>query len=351
MKKIAIIVMVFILCSSCVSKLKVTVKSADREVILKEAEKYITEDVERGITTLEYFHHNWDEDAILKQMYDYIEIVDSATLPESSRLFYKNLFKNKFDPMLENINRLASEAQNLHNQDKNYEALTKVNFAGKIIFEIQDILKNYEITISGVINEITLKSKVAEQASTAINGTMRTKFPILGDPMVSYLTKNKNDDIWKSCYNKTVSRNFFGNADVAFILRGNPPEKELKSGDYNNNFTIKGVRLDAKDSANALLTGLTQTLNFVANTQGVPLNTGYQQDTNYPAPVQNALVTSLADEKIKLEDKKKKLADYKKMLVEKIASENIETKSGADLTAALVRIETFWNSLKTELSK
>lgn len=349
MRKITPIVLLIILCSSCVTKLKVTVKSADREVVLKEAEKYIKEDVQKGITTLENFYYTWDDNTILEQIYDYIQKEDSATLPKNSKVVFKNQFENQFHPKLKSIKKLATEAQNLYDVNKNYEALSKVNFAGKIIFEIQDILKNYEIEEGK--QKIVLESKAVTQASKAINGTVRTKFPILGDPMVSFLTKKENDTIWKSCYNKTVSSNFFGNADIAFILRGNPPENEIKSGDYNNNFTIKGVRLDANDASNALLTGLTQTLNFVANTQGLPLNIGQQQDPNYPAPVENALVTSLANDKNTLENKKRKLADYKKMLVEKILSEKIDEKRGADLTAAIQRIETFWNTLKTELNK
>ncbi|MGV7105783.1 hypothetical protein [Flavobacterium sp. U410] len=347
MRKITPIVLLIILCSSCVTKLKVTVKSADREVVLKEAEKYIKEDVERGIATLENFYYNWDDNTILERIYDYIPKEDTATFPEESKVAFKNQFENRLQPKLDSIKKLATEAQNLYDTNKNYEALSKVNFAGKIVFEIQDILKNYEIKNQ----KVELVFETITQTSKAISGTVRTKFPILGDPMVSFLTKKENDTIWKSCYNKTVSSNFFGNADIAFILRGNPPENEIKSGDYNNNFTIKGVRLDANDASNALLTGLTQTLNFVANTQGLPLNIGQKQDPNYPAPVENALVTSLANDKNTLENKKRKLADYKKMLVEKILSEKIDEKRGADLTAAIQRIETFWNTLKTELNK
>lgn len=347
MRKITPIVLLIILCSSCVTKLKVTVKSADREVVLKEAEKYIKEDVERGIATLENFYYNWDDDFILKEMFNYIEKRDTSIFLPKDRYIYINDFNTKFNSKLDSIKKLATEAQNLYDTNKNYEALSKVNFAGKIIFEIQDILKNYEIKNQ----KVELEFETITQASKAISGTVRTKFPILGDPMVSFLTKNKNKTIWKSRYNKTVSSNFLGNADIAFILRGNPPENEIKSGDYNNNFTIKGVRLDANDASNALLTGLTQTLNFVANTQGLPLNIGQQQDPNYPAPVENALVTSLANDKNTLENKKRKLADYKKMLVEKILSEKIDEKRGTDLTAAIQRIETFWNTLKTELNK
>lgn len=348
MKKIIPIVVLVILCSSCVTKLKVIVKSADREIVLKEAEKYIKDDVQRGITTLESFYYNWDENEILKNIYNYIEKRDTSTLLDADRYIYKNDFKEKFDNKLNNIKRLATESQNLYDSGKYYEALSKVNFAGKIIFEIQEILKNYEIREKG---KVELESTAVEQASIAISGTIRTKFPILGDPMVSFLTKKENKSIWKSRYNKTVSSNFLGNADIAFILRGNPPENEIKSGDYNNNFTIKGVRLDANDASNALLTGLTQTLNFVANTQGLPLNINQQQDPNYPVPVENALVTGLTNDKNTLENKKKKLTDYKKMLVEKILSEKIDEKRGADLTAAIQRIETFWKTLKTELEK
>lgn len=345
--------MLLILFSSCVSKLKVTVKSADREVVLKEAEKYIKEDVERGITALLNFYYNWNDDSILEPMFVYIEKQDNATLPPSSRAVLKNKFKSKLDSKVSSINRLALEAQALYNTNKNYEAMSKVNFAGEIIFDIQSILKNYEIKLPrlGITERVALKSEVVEQTSSSINGTLRTKFPILGDPMVSFLTKEENAGIWKSCYNKTVSNNFFGNADIAFILRSNPPENEVKTGDYNNNFTIKGVRLDSNDATNALLTGLTQTLNFVANTQGIPLKIGQQQDPNAPVPVQNTLVTGLSDDKIVLENKKKKLADYKKILVEKIISENIDHRSGADLTSAIQRIETFWSTLKTELVK
>jgi hypothetical protein len=351
MRNILPIAILLILFSSCVSKLKVTVKSADREVVLKEAEKYIKEDVERGITALENFYYNWDENTILNQIYDFIEKQDNAKILPSSKKEYEKNFKTRLDPMLQSLKDLTDNAEKAFSDNKNYEALSNINMAGKIIFKIQDLLKNYNIHPLGPTKIVSIKSENVDQTSTVVNGTLRTKFPIIGDPMVSFLTKKENDSIWKSCYNKTVSKNFFGNADIAFILRSNPPEKEVKTGDYNNNFTIKGVRLDSNDATNALLTGLTQTLNFVANTQGIPLNIGQQQDTKNPTPEQNVLVTGLSNDKIALENKRKKLADYRKMLIEKIISENIDRRSGADLTNAIQRIETFWSTLKTELIK
>lgn len=353
MKKIIILLNLLFLSSSCVSKLKVTVKSADREVVLKEAEKYIKEDVESGIATLENFYSNWNEDDILKSMFDFIEKEDNSTLLTSTREIYKNKFKSIFDNKLLNIKTYSENAENSYKKGYNYEALSQINLAGKIILEIQNTLKKYEInpSPSSGKNIINLKSEVTEKASNAISTSIRTKFPILGDPMVSFLTKDENMHIWKSCYNKTVSSNFFGNADIAFILRGNPPESEVKSGDYNNNFTIKGVRLDTNAASNALLTGLTQTLNFVANTQGFPLNIGHQQDSENPVPIQNLAVTDLANDKVKLESKKKKIKEIKRELIDYINSEKIYSKSGSDLTAAILRIENYWDILQNELKK
>lgn len=353
MRKIIILLNLLFLSSSCVSKLKVTVKSADREIVIKEAEKYIKEDVERGISTLENFYSNWNEDDILKSMFDFIERDDDSTLPQSTRDIYKNKFKSIFDNKLLNIKTYSENAKNSYKQGYNYEALSQINLAGKIIFEIQNTLKKYEINppLNSGNNIIVLKSEVIEKASNAISTSIRTKFPILGDPMVSFLTKKENDSIWKSCYNKTVSNNFFGNADIAFILRGNPPENEIKSGDYNNNFTIKGVRLDSNAASNALLTGLTQTLNFIANTQGIPLISNFQQNADYPVPIQNSSVIELSNDKVSLEGKKKKIKEIKRDLIDYINSEKIDSKSGTDLTAALKRIENYWIELQKELKK
>ncbi|MCY1223454.1 hypothetical protein D3C87_364770 [compost metagenome] len=363
MKSLLKLAVFLLLLTSCASRLKVVVKVADRDQVLAMAEASLKAEVLPSIIALENFRNNWDEEALLNEIYDSVENKLQAKLRDVTKAEYKAAFAKQFNPKNSIVNSYIAEAKRQYDAAKTNDAFIAINKANLEIMSIQEVFKSYKISLATTlgIDPATIERGPEEKsldaaAKVATAGTERTRFPILGDPLTSYITKEKNGDaiIWKNTYNKTVSWNLFGNSDVAVILRSNPPEKELKSGDYNNNFVIKGVRMDAADATNALITGLTQTMNFIANTQGISVPMPQPTNTTDPTPVQNLLVTGFFADTMSYTAKKKKLEDYKKMLLEKIKMENItaiDEENEEEFNNAVKRIEDYWTSLKTELNK
>lgn len=360
MKSLLKLALLSIAFTSCASRLKVVVKVADREQVLAMAEASLKAEVLPSIIALENFRNSWDEEALLNEIFTAVEKKLEAKLRPQTKEEYKTEFGKRFNKIHTSVDSYTAEAKRQYDAGKTNDAFIAINKANLEIVSIQEFLKIYKINIAenysidpSDIPQGPEEKSLTTAAKTAVAGYERTRFPILGDPLTSYITKKKNADaiIWKNTFNKTVSWNFLGNSDIAIILRSNPPERELKSGDYNNNFTIKGVRMDAADATNALITGLTQTMNFIANTQGISIPMPQPTTTTDPVPVQNPLVTGLFADTMTYTSKKKRLEDAKKMLLDKIKMENIQSKSGTDLDDATKRIEDYWTNLKTELNK
>ncbi|MBA9075017.1 hypothetical protein GGR22_003194 [Flavobacterium gossypii] len=362
--------------TGCASRLKVTVKVADREQILAMAEASLKTEVLPSIIALENFKNSWNEQALLDEIFASVEKKLEAKLRPAIKDDYKKQFQERFGSKIILINGYIDEAKKQYDAGKANDAFMVINKANLEIMSIQGVLKDYKAdlakatNVGGTIEYGTQKAMVqksindigpgpaekslAVAAKAAVAGSDRTRFPILGDPLTSYITQMKNGKelIWKNTFNKTVSWNLFGNSDVAVILRSNPPEKEMKTGDYNNNFIVKGVRMDAADATNALITGLTQTMNFIANTQGISVPMPQPTNTTDPVPVQNPLVTGFFADTMTYTTKKKRLEDCKKMLIEKIKMENIGAIEDEDeFNKAVLRIEAYWTSLKAELNK
>lgn len=362
--------------TGCASRLKVTVKVADREQILAMAEASLKTEVLPSIIALENFKNSWNEQALLDEIFSSVEKKLEAKLRPAIKDDYKKQFQERFGSKIILINGYIDEAKKQYDAGKANDAFMVINKANLEIMSIQGVLKDYKADLAkatnagGTVEYGTQKAMVqksindigsgpaekslAVAAKAAVAGSDRTRFPILGDPLTSYITQKKNGKelIWKNTFNKTVSWNLFGNSDVAVILRSNPPEKEMKTGDYNNNFIVKGVRMDAADATNALITGLTQTMNFIANTQGISVPMPQPTSTTDPVPVQNPLVTGFFADTMTYATKKKRLEDCKKMLIEKIKMENIGAIEDEDeFNKAVLRIEAYWTSLKTELNK
>ncbi|THD32483.1 hypothetical protein [uncultured Flavobacterium sp.] len=353
MKSVFKLVVISLLFTSCASRLKVVVKVADREQVLKMADASLKAEVLPSVIALENFIDSWNEEALLEEIYASVEKKLGASLRDTTKIEYKEEFRKQFGPKIILIRGFIDETRRKYDANNVNDAFTAINKAILEITSIQKLLKEYKEDKDLDPNRMlgVQEETVTMTAKTAIAGTERTRFPILGDPLTSQIAKKENEMIWKSVFNETVSWSFLGNSDIAFILRSNPPEKEIKSGDYNNNFTIKGVRMDAADATNALITGLTQTMNFIANTQGISIPMPQQTANTDPVPVQNTLIMGLFADTMAYETKKKKLEDYKKMLIEKIKMEGIETKQNEELNDAIKRIEDYWTSLKVELNK
>lgn len=358
MKRVIILIILGSFFSSCYSKLKVVVKTADRDMVMANAGELIRADAVSSVTAIEKFIANSakDRDTILKRVIKYRNSNNLNPLNKQT----ENLFKTKYDDRISEIDRDNKAAlKELDFTDAKTRQDSTEKYTKAYVY-----IDNAQLKITKLVNYITennvdeqkLKAQQLLLSNTTLAKTVqeianaRMRFPILGDPLTSYITKNKNKEIWKSLFNETLSWTLFGNSDIAMILRSNPPEREIRSGDYNNNFTIKGVRLDASDATNAFFTGLTQTMNFIASTQGIPLPQSQKGTTDNPIPATSSLIDGMVTDQNTYAAKRKKLEDVKKMLLEKIKVENIGNKKGtAAITASAKRIEEYWNELKKQL--
>lgn len=341
---IALLFIVSIL-TSCCSKLRVVVKVADRDQVAINNKDYGKDQVLASIISLQTYIDSWDKEKILKTILEFVAGTGTENGEKDNiddvKDIYREKFSEKYDPQIKEITEYLSKAHTLYKNKNFQEASVYTELAYLQIVNIKNELKTFQVewgTID-ISNQIPDINKLQKP---------RSRFPILGDPIASYIAKNENDQIWKSIFNKTVSYSFLGNSDVAYILRSNPPEEELKSGDYNNNFTIKGVRMDAADVTNAVFTTLTQTINFVAGTQGIPLRNQSNQES--PQPTQIEEILNLSDDQKKLDLKSKKHKDYAHFLIEKINMENIQDKDGNSLDEAIKRIKEYWEFLKQNLN-
>lgn len=341
---IALLFIVSIL-TSCCSKLRVVVKVADRDQVAINNKDYGKDQVLASIISLQTYIDSWDKEKILKTILEFVAGTGTENGEKDNvddvKDIYREKFSEKYDPQIKEITEYLSKAHTLYKNKNFQEASVYTELAYLQIVNIKNELKTFQVewgTID-ISNQIPDINKLQKP---------RSRFPILGDPIASYIAKNDNDQIWKSIFNKTVSYSFLGNSDVAYILRSNPPEEELKSGDYNNNFTIKGVRMDAADVTNAVFTTLTQTINFVAGTQGIPLRNQPNQES--PQPTQIEEILNLSDDQKKLDLKSKKHKDYAHFLIEKINMENIQDKDGNSLDEAIKRIKEYWEFLKQNLN-
>lgn len=352
MKNILLLLTCIFLLSGCASALKVEVQIADRDKIIEKDKTFIKEkNYESSIEGLQKFIKDWPSEDVLKSVFSFTSRKMGAPLDENVKNAYTNVLSNK----IAEIEKLKDDA--IASYQSNNLELTEINL-NTATFKIEDIknlLISYDVLIpSNVVENEDIKkiaTTITSTKETIESGTERTRFPILGDELASFIAQKEQNKIWKSVFNKTVSGNFLGNSDIAMILRSNPPEREMRSGDYNNNFTIKGVRNDAADASNALITGLTQTLNFIANTQGIPTNITTPSVDN-PVPVENPLVLGITADTRKLALKKEKLKNYRKMIIDKILLENVSSgTTDAEIQASAKRISDYWEALKTELNK
>jgi len=345
MKKIPLYLLLVFTLTSCYSKLKVVVQSADRDTILKDASEIVGDELITSLLAAENFVFNARD-----QKNQVLENIKASFKPATAAPETVAAYSKKYDELLSEIDNDLTNARDKLSMKNNREMYVHIMNANLKIMQFKKDIQFFSSpSEDGKTVNVFAKTNLVALSETKT----RERFPILGDPLMSYVTKKDKEEIlWKSLFNRTVSHNFFGNSDVAIILRSNPPEGEARSGDYNNNFTIKGVRMDASDATNAFFTGITQTINFAASQFGFNLPNRQSGTATNPLPDNSdTLITNIEQERSDYAIKKRKLEDIQRILINKIVLEDIQSKAGTDLDDAILRIEKFWEDLKTELNK
>lgn len=281
-----------------------------------------------------------EKDNIIKQFDDNLKTeVTTGISDQATADIVKSTFNQNYTAVVDGIlsdyntantkmvNKLYKDAVDIYlGMPQKFQTL-------KSNLSIEEVLKPEQK--EAIINEIATKLSVV----TAIFHNGRAN--LLGDEIVSYITMKENDTIWKSTYNRTASRTYFGNADIAVVLNEMP-------NNYNNNYSIKGVRVDAAKLIQSTLDVMTQVVNVAASMSGVlPANKG---DANSFYPDEFDEIKSLPVKSVELQNRKDLLKETQKQLLLKILGEHMQNESGTDLKNSVAGIKAFWDEYKVNLS-
>lgn len=241
------------------------------------------------------------------------------------------------------VNQIISDYNNANTAmvNKNYEQAVDIYLA--LPQKFQSLKSNLTIEKGltadqkePIITEISTKLTIANNA-VFYNGRAN----LLGDQIVSYITMKENDSIWKSTYNRTASRTYFGNADIAVVLNEMP-------NNYNNNYAIKGVRVDAAKLIQSTFDVMTQVVNVAASMYGIrPPNATTDPNSFYPEEFTE--IKTLPIKTVELENRKALLRAAQKQLLLKILGENIQNKTTPEIQKSVADIKQFWDTYKLNL--
>ncbi len=185
--------------------------------------------------------------------------------------------------------------------------------------------------------------------------SQRVRFSILGDINNSFITDKKaNENLWNSTFNKNHVNTKLGHSDIAILLRGTPNSKdEIRSGDYNNNFTIKGVRLDDTDVMKAASDLLRQVVNlYSAGSVTFPNKPKTTDDNGNEIETDNVTeLSAYKQNKNELDNGRYKFAEIKNILSKEIDIAKIEGMTKAELNYEIARLEKLWIKISNQTSK
>ncbi|PVV50406.1 hypothetical protein DD829_22340 [Chryseobacterium sp. HMWF035] len=342
--------------------MSVKVEVADREKVKEAAIKEFNPDLKNTINNIDGFINN--KDKLINDIGNFYLQKNGITLSNETinnyRMKVENVFNAKYNETYKEIadlnDKLKSEYQRKELLSSSYtveEIRDKIELIKKDLANYHPVEgSNLSELIKTEIKKTMFYKMINETEESITSKSKRLRFHLLGDPMTSFIAKDSNINIWESTFNKTYSRNIFGNSDIAVILKTNPPDEETKSGDYNNNFTIKGVRLDSDDAINATFNVMSQAINMISTIYGAPKFASNNNATD-PTPEQIEVINNLPDTSNDYNINEKKLKNFKKLLITFIENEEIDSKSktGDDLKNSIERINEYWTAIKTEINK
>lgn len=346
----SIAISIFMLVSSC-SRMVVNVSTADRDKVLIKANE-----LESMQYALQYaaikdkFLSNplLDPQEFERQIDNFLRaevrsgVTDTAEVPSVKQTLIQNIGGE-----LNTIKQSYIDALNLTFDKKYVEA--KKKFFNTILqiedfkLKLADEFDDYEDEIKKFTSEFILpKTNFIEGQMLEVSKTME-KDNLLGDHLVSYVTKKHkiSEKFWESEYNTTKTWTMFGNSDIAVVLAEDPDS-------YNNNYSIKGIRVDADKLIQSSFDMLAQSINLIASTQGVALPSSSDED-NYFAPDPITSVQELSNKESSLESKRKTLQAYKELLLLEIFGKDLDKKNDDDLKKAINEIKVIWESYKSKI--
>jgi hypothetical protein len=333
------------LCSSC-STLKVQVSTADQDQLKVIADKIdvfekTAFDYKKALLPLTASKIITERDNIMAQYTAGLKReVISGKKNQLGADLAKASFQTNYSAVIDNIFTDFNTA-NIEMVNKRYH--TAVDIYLLIPQKFQTLRSNLETDeVLTAEQKEPIVTDITQKLSTANTVFHGGRANLLGDKMVAYITMKKNDTLWKSTYNQTVSHTFFGNADIAVVLNEMP-------NSYNNNYSIKGVRVDAAKLIQATFDVMTQVVNVAATMSGItpPGGGGGDKDSFYPDEFDQ--IKTLAAKTVELQNRKEELKAAQKQLLLKMLGERLAHKTGDDLKKSVIAISSFWDAYKPNL--
>jgi len=278
------------------------------------------------------------------------EIVDSGEIAAIDANDFKSNFRTIYTSQVDEI--IASyNVANTFMIDKQYHQavdiylvlLQKFNtLASNLNIALTSISLTSKVNIIEPVKKEAIISEITTGVAIANSAFYNGRANLLGDKLVGYITMKDNKGIWKSTYNRTASRTYFGNADIAVVLNEMP-------NNYNNNYSIKGVRVDAAKLIQSTFDVMTQVVNVAASMSGITLpNTS--GDANSFHPQEFTQIKELPQKKAELQNRKEQLKQSQRQLLLKILGENMQHKEIAEIQVSVTDIKQFWDTYKLNLA-
>lgn len=326
MKKIILLATISIVCASC-ARMVVRVKTADLATVQK---KYQT----------------------LKEEQTKIE----TSLTEA-KLKKQITLKKQVKEKKKEIDKLIQQTKTLHGIGDDFKNIANSNnldeeqYSTLGVFASNNSNPNIKLKGKEIKTSVDEKEDLEEQLTQLKKSitTIYTTPPrknLLGDLLTSYVTSDsakRKDKIWKSKYNEAKSNARFGNADIAVVLMEDPES-------YNNNYSIKGVRVDADKLIQSSFDVLAQSITLLASTTGVVPQGGGDED-NYFAPSAIPQIKQLTTKNTELRKKQKQLKAYKNLIILEILNRDLDNaKTDDEVKKAIKEITAIWTSYKSKLA-
>lgn len=321
---------------------------------LKEMPGVIEAEVNR---TEQQIYQNLSNDIYYKQKYDLITMIDTvladsilranidtSTIKEmaaGARGYINKTFQDAIADFHVGL-QLSEQAR----ADSNNEELllkARSNFAAgnNLLKELANKLnKNFDGISSGPLSVLMNISPEDREKETQKIYSLIQGADILGDPLTSFVVKTGHKKkYWKGAYNKTITKNGFGNSDVAIAMES------------LGNFTIKGVRLDAANVVAASFKTLSQSIQFLSAVYGGVPSSVKSADTETPAPVPDYNKRSDVDAKQKELEIQSRLSRLSSIaIMDAILSRRNDLEDATKLPDAVTSIKTTFEIYKPQLN-
>ena len=306
-------------------------------------EQIIAGNIKRNIYGIQRANLKMSIDSITRKYIEYGVLDSTEIAPMQSAIF--STIDKKFKEAMEAFEKGLLSAENarvnISDKDKYKSLLLEAQnhfAAGSYSLKSLAVQLSEDFAIAGSGWE-KLPSAAKEAQVQKVYSLLQGA-DLLNDPLVSFVVQTKNrKKYWKGIYNKTVTRNGFGNSDVAIAMES------------LGNFTIKGVRLDAAAVVAASFKTLSQGIQLMSAVYGVaPVKAQGESETGANTSTTNNSIADIEAKKKELEIRGRLSKLSTIAILEAIISRKDDLQNSATLPGAITAIKSTFDIYKPQLS-